>query len=280
MGTEISLADVGFDATATSPLSAEQTSAVAAALDAPGHWAAGQLLPLPWHWAHFNPRTSTADLGPDGHSPVPSHVHERYPRRMWASGSIEVHAGLVIGESADRTSAIAECKQSEGRSGPLMIVTVEHTYRQAGAVRLVEQQTIVYRSQGDAVALPEGDHVPEPQPGQWVEVRRPSPIELFRFSAITFNSHRIHYDERYARATEGYPALVVHGPLTATRVVASIEREAGRPLQSFRFRAVAPLFVGLPHTIVGSIDANEVEVAVVRNDGSTAMEASGRLRTA
>lgn len=277
MGTEVSLSDVGFADTTTSPLTAEQTAIIAAALDAPEAPVAGEPLPLLWHWAHFTPRAGTSELGADGHPPTPTHVRDRYPRRMWASGSIDAPGRLVVGEPAERRSAIVKLKESDGRSGPLMIVTVEHTYRQGGDVKLVEQQQVIYRTQGDPVPMPDGEHLPESEPGGWVERRCPTTVDLFRFSAITFNSHRIHYDDAYAREVEGYPALVVHGPLTAMRVAASIERQTGRPLRTFQFRAVAPLFVGLTSTIVGTPDGDDVTAVVVRNDGATAMEASATL---
>jgi hydroxyacyl-ACP dehydratase HTD2-like protein with hotdog domain len=196
---------------------------------------------------------------------------------MWASGSIDAPDRLAVGVPAERRSAIAKVKQSEGGSGPLMIVTVEHTYLQGGQERLVEQQTLIYRTQGDPVPMPEGDVLPEAEPGGWVEPRCPSTVQLFRFSAITFNSHRIHYDDAYTREVEGYPALVVHGPLTAMTVAASIERHTARPLRTFTFRAVAPLFVGCTSTIVGMPDGDAVTATVVRNDGATSMEASATL---
>ena len=187
----------------------------------------------------------------------------------------------MVGEPAERRSAIVKVKQSEGSSGPLMIVTVEHTYHQRSEVPLVEQQTLIYRTQGDPVPMPQGDHLPEAEPGGWVERRSPTTVQLFRFSAITFNSHRIHYDDAYAREVEGYPALVVHGPLTAMSVASSIEQHTGRELRSFQFRAVAPLFVGLTSTIVGTRgpggDGDAVTASVVRNDGATSMEASATL---
>jgi len=277
MSLDLTLADLGFEEVTTSPLTADQTGIIAAALDAPGSFPDGDPLPLLWHWAHFTPRAPTSAIGPDGHPPTPAHLHERYPRRMWASGSIEAPGRLVVGEPAERRSAIVERKESDGRSGPLLIVTVEHTYRQDGTTPLVERQTLVYRTQGAPVPAPEGAHVPEVEPGQWLERRCPSPVELFRFSAITFNSHRIHYDEAYARDEEGYPGLVVHGPLTAITAATSMERNTGRLLTGFRFRASAPLFVGLPSHLVGRTDGDAVEVEVVRNDGVTAMAATGAL---
>jgi len=276
MATELSLSDLGFEGVTTSPLTADQTAIVAAALDAPVP-VAGDVLPLLWHWAHFTPRAPTSAIGPDGHPPTPAFLHDRYPRRMWASGSIDAPGRLIVGEPADRRSAIVERKESEGRSGPLLIVTVEHRYTQVGVEALVERQPLVYRTPGPPVPAPEGDHVPDTRPDQWVERRCPSPVELFRFSAITFNSHRIHYDATYARDEEGYPGLVVHGPLTAMTAAGSIERNTGRPLRSFRFRAVAPLFVDQASHIVGTVDADAVTVEVLRNDGATAMQVDATL---
>jgi 3-methylfumaryl-CoA hydratase len=277
MATEVTLGDLGFEPTATSPLTAEQCEIVAAALDAPGSHAHGDELPLLWHWAHFTPRARTAALGPDGHPPTPAHLHDRYPRRMWASGEIDAPGRLTVGEPAERRSRIVERKERDGGSGPLLIVTVEHRYVQRGDAGLVERQTLVYRTPGGPVPAPEGDHVPQAGPGGWVERHEPTPVELFRFSAITFNSHRIHYDEAWARDVEGYPGLVVHGPLTAVRVAASMERRTGRPLRHFRFRAMSPLFVGSAFHLVGAVDGDDVSVQVVRNDGAAAMEASGVL---
>jgi 3-methylfumaryl-CoA hydratase len=277
MAPELALADLGFEEVVSSPLTGDRTEIIAAALDAPSAPVAGEPLPLLWHWAHFTPRTPTSAIGPDGHPPTPAHLHARYPRRMWASGSVEAPGRLVVGEAAERRSAIVELKESEGRSGPLMIVTVEHTYTQGGVTPLVERQTLMYRTQGSPVPAPEGGHVPEAPEEGWVERRCPDPVELFRFSAITFNSHRIHYDDRYAREAEGYPGLVVHGPLTAITAATSMERNTGRMLSSFTFRAVAPLFVGLPSHVVGISDGDDVSVTVVRNDGTTAMQASGSL---
>lgn len=277
MTTAITLADVGFDEVTVSPLTADQTGIIAAVLDTPSSYDDGDRLPLLWHWAHFTPRTPTADLGLDGHPPMPDRLHDRYPRRMWASGEIEAPGHLVVGEPAERRSRIAEVKESEGRSGPLLVVTVRHELHQRDALQLIEHQTLIYRSAGGPVALPEGNHVPTAPPGGWVEHRCPDPVQLFRFSAITFNSHRIHYDGPYAREVEGYPALVVHGPLTALSVVASVERHTERRILRFAFKAVAPLFVGQSCSIVGSVDDDRVSATVMRIDGAEAMTTSASL---
>ncbi len=264
---DVDLADVGFDAETTSPLSVEQTSLVAATLDHEPPVEAGDPLPLLWHWAHFNPRVATTGLGPDGHPHGTGTLAARFPRRMWASGRVEANAALVVGEPVHRRSRIASTKASEGRSGSLLIVEVEHIYRQGGNDVVEESQTLVYREPGGPISLPEGRDRPEPAEGEWADTVTVDPVTLFRFSAVTFNSHRIHYDQPYATATEGYPALVVHGPLTAMVVAAAAGRHAGQPVTRFRFRANAPLFVDLPFTLVGAPSGADTEVRVVRNDG-------------
>lgn len=276
---DVTISDVGFPEIATSPLSVQQTAIIAAALDDALTHDAGSVLPLPWHWSHFTPSTPTADLGTDGHPPTPDHLRAVYPRRMWAGGSFDAPGRLVVGEPAERRSRVVDEKTSDGRSGPLLIVTVEHTYRQRDEVQLVETQSLVYRTQGAPITMPEDGELPAERSGSdaWVDRREPSAVELFRFSAVTFNSHRIHYDDEYARHEEGYPALVVHGPLTATRVIMSIEQHTGRRLSSFRYRATSPLFVGKALAIVGQTDGDVVSVNVLRNDGATSMEASGVL---
>ncbi len=275
----ITIDDVGFPAVTTSPLGAQQTGMIAAALDDRGVYDDGAVLPLPWHWSHFTPRMATAGLGADGHPPTPEHLSTVYPRRMWAGGSFDAPGRLLVGEPAERRSRVTNEKSSDGKTGPLLIVTVEHTYLQHGEVQIVETQSLVYRTQGAPVPMPDDVELPEPLDGaeSWVDRRCPTPIELFRFSAVTFNSHRIHYDDAYAREEEGYPALVVHGPLSATRVIGSIEHHTGRRLAAFRYRATAPMFVGRALAIVGAVDGDEVSVRVVRNDGATSMDASGVL---
>lgn len=277
MSTTLELADVGFAETATAPLSVEHTEVVARALDHPGSFSAGSPLPLLWHWTHFTPGTATAELGDDGHPPLPAAVRERYPRRMWASGWVEAPGRLLVGEPAHRRSRIADLKESDGRSGPLLIVTVEHVYRQFDADQVIESQTLVYKTQGPALDLPMGDHRPEPEPGQWQERSTRTPVELFRFSAVTFNSHRIHYDADYARSVEGYPALVVHGPLTAITMATAIADHAGREVERFEFRGKAPLFVAAPFTVVGTPDGDQVAAQAIRNDAAVSMDVTARL---
>ncbi len=280
MAIDLTLADLGFDEVATSPLTADQTTIIAAALDAtaPAH---GEALPLLWHWAYFTPRTPTAAIGPDGHPPTPAQPARPLPPAHVGVG--RARRRRPTGRGRARDAALGD-RRAQGVGGPVRAPCSSSpsstATSRAAPTPIVERQTLVYRTPGAPVATPEGDHVPVAEPGEWVEPRCPSPVELFRFSAITFNSHRIHYDAAYARDEEGYPGLVVHGPLTAMTAAASIERTCGRPLATFRFRAVAPLFVGQTSHIVGARDGDDdVAVRVVRNDSATAMEVSGTLAT-
>jgi hydroxyacyl-ACP dehydratase HTD2-like protein with hotdog domain len=195
---------------------------------------------------------------------------------MWASGTVEAPGYLVVGVAAVRSTRLLDSKKVQGRSGELCLVQLEHRYQQFGEEQLVEEQTLVYRKAGAAIPLPVGDLRPEVSRAQWREDHTLDSPTLFRFSAVTFNSHRIHYDQPYATSIEGYPALVVHGPLTALLVAEAIRTKAGRPLDRFEFRASAPLFVDLPFAIVGT-SGEAPEAHVVRNDGLEAMHVMARL---
>lgn len=277
MTITLSLGDIGLTEETVSEVSSEHTARIGATIDATAIPTNGERLPLLWHWSHFTPTTATADLGTDGHPRLPDGPVAQYPRRMWASGTIEAPGQLIVGEPATRASQIIESRESEGRSSALLIVRVQHRYRQFDADQIVEEQTLVYRTPGPQVALPVGDHQPEVRPDRWQERHTPDTATLFRFSAITFNSHRIHYDHPYVTRVEGYPALVVHGPLTAVLVGESMRRRFGRELSQFEFRANAPLFVDLPFTIVGTAGP-VLEAQVIRNDGTEAMTVAASLK--
>jgi len=279
MSPELTLADVGFDQPETTVgLAVEHLARLALMLDLPP-LGAGDPLPLLWHWCCFTPTAPTAELGPDGH-PRPSEALRAHPRRMWGAGTLDLVEPLVAGEPATRRSAVAGVKRVDGQSGALLIAKVEHTYTQLGTERLREEQTIIYRSPGPPVPLPEGTTTPSPEDGAWRRVVDPDTRLMFRYSAVTFNTHRIHYDLPYARDVEGYPALVFQGPLSALLIAAEAAADAGRPLSSFAFRATAPLFAGLPFTITGRLDGpagpagTAGSAEITRNDGVVAMDAT------
>lgn len=214
--------------------------------------AAGTELPPLWHWLYFLPSARQSEIGPDGHPkrggflpPVP------LPRRMWAGGRLQWHAPLRVGDEVERTSRIVSVTHKAGRTGDLVFVLVRHEVRAAQGLALTEEHDIVYR----AAAQP-GDPVPQPQPAPadaaWSREIVPDDVLLFRYSALTFNGHRIHYDRKYVTEVEGYPGLIVHGPLIATLLVDLARRQ--RPdarFRGFSFKAVRPTFDLHPFSVHG-----------------------------
>lgn len=278
MTDQLQLADLGLADSHSCHLDPAHAVKVAATLDAPPV-GPGDALPSLWHWAFFTPTVPSGQLGEDGHPSLTSRHLVAHPRRMWGAGRVEWTNDLTVGDPAVRTSRIARARHTEGRSGPLLLVTLEHTVRSGGQIALLEEQSLVYRTSGEPVPVP-ADQPFDPV-DRWSEDWNPSPQLLFRFSAVTFNAHRIHYDERYAREVEGYPALVVHGPLTAIRLAGFVERRLGARLAWFGFKAIAPLFVGRSARLV--VDpvhegGNESTARVLRNDGQVAIGASFGLR--
>lgn len=202
----------------------------------------GDCLPPLWHWLYFLPIARLSEVGPDGHPkrggflpPVP------LPRRMWAGGKLQWHRPLHLGEEVQRVSCIEKVQHKSGRSGELVFVQVVHRISNASGLCLEETHDIVYRS-----AMPSDQatstRVKPTHLAQWQQDIVPDDVLLFRYSALTFNSHRIHYDRRYVTQVEGYPGLVVHGPLMATLMVDLIRRNSERDLQSFEFKAIKPVF--------------------------------------
>ncbi|MBS0449992.1 MAG: acyl-CoA dehydrogenase [Proteobacteria bacterium] len=235
----------------------------------------GDALLLPWHWLYFLDAPARSQIGADGHPqrggflpPVP------LPRRMWAAGRMQAHAPLVIGRKARKVSTVRNIDLKDGKTGPLVFVTVAHELSQDDRTCLVEEQNIVYREALTAPApSPPGESAPEM--GEWDRELIPDSALLFRFSALTYNGHRIHYDRDYAMQVEFYPALVVHGPLLATLLLDLVQRE--RPhasLASFSFRALRPAFVGAPLRICGASTATGAELWTRDADGFTGMKAT------
>jgi len=220
------------------------------------------------HWAFFNEAVGPSDLGADGHPrrglflpPV------ELPRRMFAAARFRFEAPLELGRAAELGSTIADIRRRDGRTGALVLVDVERRLSQGGAPKVVETQTIVYREAG-APTRPVADLGAGGEGTVW----RPGPVDLFRFSAATYNGHRIHSDGSWARDVEGYPGLVVHGPFTAAKLCGLAADLAGGPLSAFSFRALAPLFVDQPVTLRADVATGRVEA--IRCDGERAMEAT------
>ena len=213
---------------------------------------AGDAAPPLAHWLYFLPAYRQSSAGPDGHAargeflpPVP------LPRRMWAGSRLEFLRPLTVGAAVVRRSRIATVAPKEGRSGALVFVTVRHEVSDAGGLVLTDEHDIVYRGE-EAGAAPA---VPAPGGEAWQREVEPTPLLLFRYSAVTFNGHRIHYDHPYATRVEGYPGLVVHGPLVATLLVDLLRRN--RPdvtLRSYTFRAMRPLFDVARFSICGALE--------------------------
>ncbi|HEV7368693.1 FAS1-like dehydratase domain-containing protein [Arenibaculum sp.] len=239
----------------------------------------GEALPEGWHWACFLTAAPAGELGRDGHPrrggflpPVP------LPRRMWAGGRLSFERPLRIGEEAERVSEVADIRLRDGRTGPLVFVTVRHTVSTGDGPALVEEHDIVYR--GDRAP---GEAGPQPRPAPegaaWSRTVTPDPVLLFRYSALTFNGHRIHYDRTYATGVEGYPGLVVHGPLLATLLLDLARQHAGGTLARFEFRSVGTLFDTAPFTLAGRPGPDgRVELWAAGPDGALAMTASAELR--
>jgi 3-methylfumaryl-CoA hydratase len=211
-------------------------------------------LPPLWHWLYFLDRPAERELGPDGH-PLAGRFMPPIPgrRRMFAGGRWTSHAPLRFGDLVTRRSALVAVTPKSGRTGELLFTTVRHEFRRDGVTVGVEEQDIVYRGgvpRPPAVRPPATEPRPEPEPGPWRIGMAADPVLLFRFSALTYNAHRIHYDAAYATGVEGHPGLVVHGPLLAL-LLAELPRRAGRRVTSLEFRARAPVHAGEPFTATG-----------------------------
>ena len=269
--------------TRTETLAPEPARALGALLGVPVPDLERDGLPLLWHWIYLLDRPAQADLGRDGHPvrgtlPAPPGPGRR---RMWAGGRVRASGPLRCGAPATRRTSVLAVAEKQGRSGRLTFVTVGQEISQGGAVVVAEEQDIVYREEAAASSATAGPVAPgdagsvvPPGPGEWeIEV---SPSLLFRFSALTYNAHRIHYDRDYARDVEGYPGLLTHGPLQAL-AMAEAARAAGRLGNlSFDYRLVSPLFdfQGLVVSAAAGPDGAGVTAARDRHGRQTA---SGRV---
>ena len=243
----------------------------------------GSDLPPLWHWLFFTPLARASEIGADGHAkrggflpPVP------LPRRMWAGGRLQFDHPLHIGDEITRHSSISDVNIKHGRSGALVFVTVRHQISDARGVALTEEHDIVYRDN----PLPDAPSTtPQPASANATFTRElvPDPVLLFRYSALTFNGHRIHYDRPYATEVEGYPGLIVHGPLIATLLLDLLRRE--RPdarVRRFAFKAMRPVFDIHRFSVCGKPEASahgEQRVALWARDheGFLAMQAHAEL---
>jgi 3-methylfumaryl-CoA hydratase len=239
----------------------------------------GAPLPLLWHWVYLLERPAQRDLGADGHplrgGPTPPGPGRR---RMWAGGEVRLLGPLRCGEPATRRSRLLEVRDRPGRTGPLTFVTVGHEIVQDGRVVVDERQDIVYRTTAVAPAPSVASAAgPQPQDGEWA--LQVTPTLLFRFSALTYNAHRIHYDRDYCRDVEGYPGLVTPGPLQALAMVEVARAQGLTPLPRLRlvYRLVAPLFDHQGLIARATVDAGTGQVRMGVRDDTGRQTAVGTL---
>jgi len=238
----------------------------------------GDVLPPLWHWLYFLDRHRQSELGPDGHGrrggflpPIP------LPRRMWAGGRFEFHRPLRVGDQITRETRIVDIKEKTGRSGPLVFILVRHEISNAEGLAFSEEHDIVYRDHSRDKSSA-GPVQPAPAGGAWERVIKPDDVLLFRYSALTFNGHRIHYDRRYATEVEGYPGLVVHGPLIATLLMDLLRRnDPSAKVTRFSFRAVSPLFDTGLFVVCGKPEDGSVQLWAKDAAGNLAMTAEGSI---
>jgi 3-methylfumaryl-CoA hydratase len=262
---------------AVDTLALTPVNALAATLNRPA-LAMGDRLPPLWHWLFFLPLTYQAQLGIDGHGaqhdflpPVP------LPRRMWAGSRIQFLQTLRMGEAVRRESRILDIVEKKGRSGALVIVTVQHDIYGAAGLAIREQQDIVFREAPSSGAEPD---TPVSAPAQslnpqWSHEHRADSVLLFRYSALTFNSHRIHYDYPYTTVVEGYPDLVVHGPLLFTLLAQAMSQEHPQlGIKSLNMRAVRPLYCNRPFRLQGQLSHDKQQALLWSLDehGSVTMQ--------
>ena len=254
-------------------------AALSATLDRPDPAPAeGDVLPPMWHWLYFLPTAPQSGLGPDGHPkrggflpPVP------LPRRMWAGGRLEFRAPIRLGEKIQRVSTIKDVTLKAGRSGKMVFVLVHHEVHGEAGLALTEEHDIVYRDAPGAAEAPPPAR-PAPAGAVWQREITPDDVLLFRSSALTFNGHRIHYDRRYVTEVEGYPGLIVHGPLIATLLVDLVRRNSAQTVTAFRFRAVRPIFDITRFSVCGTPQPDGTVALWAQDEsGALCMEAEAKL---
>jgi 3-methylfumaryl-CoA hydratase len=240
----------------------------------------GDALAPMWHWAYFLETAPHAELGPDGHPrPADFMPPVSLARRMWAGGRLEIKAALKIGNAVRCVSTIANVSRKSGRSGELCFVTIRFEFFCGDILHFSEEHDIVYREEARSGDLPPPPTPPTPPTNaDWSEQIDVDPVQLFCYSALTYNTHRIHYDRKYCLEIEGYEGLVVHGPLTATQLVGLARRHAdGAEVKRFHFRALSPIFDTAPHRISGRRDGDRIELWATTSGGALAMTASADL---
>ncbi len=269
---------IGRQETARDEVAVGRVNALAATLDLDPAYEEGDELPPGWHWILFNPIARMSALGPDGHPRRGGFMPPvALPRRMWAGGRLAFHEPLRVGDGVRRVSEIGDIQGKQGKSGALVFVTVRHRLYAADRLAIEEEHDVVYREEARGGAAAAAAAAPAER-GEWTKEIRPDPVLLFRYSALTFNGHRIHYDQPYVTAVEGYPGLVVHGPLIATLLMELVRANAAAPLAKFAFQARAPLFDTNAFTVNGAPAGKQARLWAAGEDGRLAMTASAELK--
>lgn len=258
---------IGREAHAEDAMMPDHSNALFAALNDDTVCASGDALPPLFHWLHFNASPRADRLKEDGHEKLGDFLPPvAYPRRMWAGSKVQFFHPVLFGQMAQRRSVIRSVVFKDGASGPLCFVEVEHAISQNGTVCVQDIHTIVYKEARNAPAAPVAL-----APGN---ANAADPVLLFRYSALTYNGHRIHYDAPYARAVEGYPHIVVHGPLMATLLLrAAMADQPGRPAHSFQFRGLAPLFATEGYDIAVESMTDHSQMVLEKTDGTRCIQA-------
>jgi 3-methylfumaryl-CoA hydratase len=268
---------IGRERVKRDDLSPFRAQALAAALDRASRPQIGDMLPPAWQWMYFVDTPRASDTGVDGHPKVGDFLPPvPLPRRMWASGRFVMERPLCLGEVAEQRSVIRSVDVKEGKTGTLVFVTVQHQIMQNGQRCLIEDQSLVYRSMPDGPASPISGE-PAPADADWTMTVAPNPLLLFRYSALTYNGHRIHYDRDYAIRQEHYPALVVHGPLLATLMCELLAMKLPNArIKDFQYRAQRPTFDTNAFPVCGKRDGAKVTLWTVA-DGFIGMSAAAIL---
>lgn len=264
---------VGRSETLSCNIAHHTAAALAATLDVEAPEEGTPLPPL-WHWIYFLPAVRQSDLGPDGH-PLQGGLipHMPLPRRMWASSRLTYQRDLLVGTDATRTATLTSLELKQGQSGTLIFAKVRNEISDGTGTALIEEQDIVYREAAVPGAA-QAPAKPAPATSQWEQRVQPDTRLLFRYSALTFNAHRIHYDRPYTTEVEGYPGLLVHGPLIAT-LLAELLRQKNPNFTptSLNVRAMSPLFDTAPFSVCGDPQSDGGALLWARNaGGGLAME--------
>jgi 3-methylfumaryl-CoA hydratase len=266
---------VGHVRTDTDIASVRPARLMAAAMDRPGPaLREGDCLPPLWHWIYFLEAVPTSALGRDGHPsrgsflpPVP------LANRLWAGGRVWFEADIALGAEIEKRSQVLKVEHKQGRSGDLVFVTAEHEIRVGGSRAIREEHDIVYRDPWP----PAPDPRETPRQAQHSRPIQPTTTTLFRYSALTFNGHRIHYDADYCRDVEGYSGLVIHGPLSATWLAGYAQELTGRRLKRFDYRGVRPAILGCALTLNAIVSGSIVELWTALPGGEVSMRAGAEL---